>query len=201
MAGLGIDVLIEEVRVRQKPTARRTIIVDETGKIDHNDYDFWLMRVTSRSTGTQWAIDLSGPQYDIQFPGFRWDFLLKYFVKEVLAVVPFGTLAEYTARMIDAKGIVGLELEIGAGAMRRFHEVVDPAMEKKGLTWAIILGKEDKDYMRHGNKVLKVARNAIEAYVAGENLTKRRQKAERYEDRHEEEIDVERKRSAELLLG
>ena len=194
-----MNVLVEEVRLRLKSPARRTVIVDESGRINCNDYDYWLMRITSRSTGKQWAVDCSGPQYDIQFPGFDWSFLLKYFAEEIQTVKPFGSLEEYTAGLIDIKGLRGLELEIGSGAMRTFHETIDPAMEKKGLTWAIILGKPENDYMRHRNKILKVGRKAIEVYVARDNLTKRRQKAERYEKRHEEELDVERRRLRQLL--
>ncbi|CAO2649189.1 Nn.00g101380.m01.CDS01 [Neocucurbitaria sp. VM-36] len=195
----GMDVLIEEVRLRLKPIARRTVIVYEDAKVDFNDYDYWTIRITSRSTGKQTAVDICGPQYDIQLCGFDWDYLCRTYVEKILSVQPFGSLADYTAAMIDLKGLGGFEFEMGAGAMKVFHETVDPAMEKKGLTWATILGKNEKDYARHSYKVLKVGKKAIEAYVAGENLTKRRQKAERYEKRHEEELDVERVRLGQRL--
>lgn len=102
-----MDVVIEEVRLRLKPSARRTVIVNESGDIDCNDYDYWLLRVTSRSIGKQWAIDFFGPQYNIRFPCFDRGFLLKYFAEETQTGKPFGFLAEYTASLIDMKGLGG----------------------------------------------------------------------------------------------
>jgi hypothetical protein len=68
--------------------------------------------------------------------------------------------------------------------MQAWHDVVDPAMKKKGMSRAAILDKPATHYTRHKEKVMKVGKKAIETVVADQKLTKRRLKAERFDDRH-----------------
>ncbi|KAF1942664.1 hypothetical protein EJ02DRAFT_488220 [Clathrospora elynae] len=113
----------------------------QDGRFGLNDYDYWLMRVTSRATGKQWALDLMGPQYDIQLLCFRWTTMMNSFAEKELSVQPFGTLATYTAELVELKGMMGMGLEVGAQAMQAFHDVVDARMDNKGLSWNAILDK------------------------------------------------------------
>jgi hypothetical protein len=67
---IGMNVSIEEVNIRLKPLVHRIVIVYKDGRTDFDIYDYCLMRVTSRTTERQTALDISGPQYGIRFPDF-----------------------------------------------------------------------------------------------------------------------------------
>jgi hypothetical protein len=86
--------------------------------------------------------------------------------------------------------------------MRSFHAIVDPAMAKKKLTWKNILSKPQNDFVRHADKIMGVGKRAVVAFTKEEGpLTKRRQKVERYEKRHEDEVIMEETRMCEEILG
>jgi hypothetical protein len=221
-----MNVHIEELMVRITPPERRTVIsmlrpvnhgifndrllngipllVYATSRYDLNSYNHWLLRVTSRSTGKQWAIYLTGAQYDLPLPIFEWDFMQKHLINEILAVKPFGALEAYATAMTsgsNAKGTEGLMIGVQAGAMHTFHGIVDMRMEVKGLTWSSVLSKNEVDYQRHRDKVLRVGMKAMQEYVCYELLTKRRIKAERYDKRHSEELKAEEKEIVRMTLG
>jgi hypothetical protein len=183
----GLDVEIEEVKVRLRPEGPRTVILYENNQTDLNKYDFWLLRITSRTEGTQLACDITGLQFGHKYVAIPWEDHIGVYAKEILAVKSFGTLAEFATEVAKTKGVTGIQYDISARAMEAWHETVDAAMEKKGLSWAALINKPNADYIRHSDKVLRVGRKAIEAWVANQRLTKRRLKAERYDDRHEEE--------------
>jgi hypothetical protein len=184
----GLEVDIEEVKARIKPHGFRTVVMYDKNHTDFNDYDFWLMRVTSRTTGLQIAFDVTGAQYGQNYVAVPWKNHMNAYVEEILAVKPFGTLAEFAAQVAKTKGLTGMAYDISASAMQAWHKAVDPAMAKKGLTWVAMFKKPAVDYTRHSEKVLRVGKKAIETWVADQRLTKRRLKAERYDERHEEEI-------------
>jgi hypothetical protein len=90
-----------------------------------------------------------------------------------------------------------METAVQLGAFQTFHDAIDPAMKKKGLKWLNILFKNDADFTRHTDKILRVGNNAVKKSIETTHLTKRRQKAERYEKRHAEEVKAEEKRICE----
>jgi hypothetical protein len=196
-----VDVHLEEVLMRIKPPSRRTVITYSIPRVDLNDYDFWSIRVTLRSTGEQWSIHVCGAQYGMRKPGSPWILFAGYKVHKVLDVKPFGTLAAYAAALTQTKGTKGLEADMQTKAMQAFHDAVDPAMAKKGLSWAKIVDKGEDDYRRHSEKVLRVGCKAMEEFVLSQHLTRRRLKAERYEKRHVEELEKEEKEICEKVLG
>jgi hypothetical protein len=183
LTGLNVD--FEEVRAHVKPDGFRVVIKYAAGRTDHNNYDFWFMRMTSRTSGKQFAFDLSGLQFGIEYVISPWESYVAINIKEILAIKPFGTLAAFTAEVAQTKGVTGMHYDVSTRAMQAWHEVVDPAMKKKGLSWAAIFKKPATDYVRHKEKVLKVGKKAIETWVANQRLTKRRLKAERFDDRHD----------------
>lgn len=193
MSKPGLEVHIEEVKVRLKPLVECTVIAVEPGEeLDINSYrTHWCMRVTLPSTGKQNALDISGVQYSISHGDMPWESQLEFFIEEVQAVKPLGTLGKFAEEMADFKGTEGLEYEVGAGAIKAWHQTVDAAMERKGLTWADVLQKPEADYERHTRKILSVGTKAMWKYVAVTKLTKKRNKAERYEERHEYQLDGE----------
>jgi hypothetical protein len=73
-------------------------------------------------------------------------------------------------------------------------------MERKGLTWADVLQKPEADYERHTKKILNVGTKAMQKYVAITKLTKRRLKAERYEERHEDQLEGEAEELEQMYL-
>jgi hypothetical protein len=197
-----MEVCIEEVMFRLKMAGRRrTVVQYSDNSVDPNDYDHWFLRVTSRITGQQWAIDIAGAQYDIDASGIPWCFAEPEYIDEILAIYPFGTIERFSVEMAKTKSLEGMSIDVQAKVMEAFHAAVDPAMGRKGLSWATILCKEDKNRVRHTNKVLKVGRTAIEAHVRKENLTKRRQKVERYEKRHMDELFEEKNKINDEILG
>ncbi|KAF2031741.1 hypothetical protein EK21DRAFT_110637 [Setomelanomma holmii] len=194
-----MDVLLEEVMIDPKPPKRRTVLLYANGTFDPNLYDHWLLRVTSRTTGEQFAVDISGPQYDHHVCCGPWMKVEHQFVEEVLLVKPLGTLEKFKASTAELKSTAGLEADVQAQAMVAFHAAIDIGMLKKGITWAAVLSKADEDYVRHRDKALKVGRRAIDKYVQTTHLTKRRWKAERYEKRHPKAVEEERKLVDEIL--
>jgi hypothetical protein len=179
-------------------------LVYEGKKVDFNTYDHWILRITSHTSGKQWAIHVAGAQYDIMAASYNWDYMEKQYIDKVIKVQPFGALEAYTTAMTSgksAKSGVGLRIGVQAGAMLTFHAIVDMQMDRKGLTWANILGKKEVDYLRHRDKVLKVGMKAMEEYVSCEFLAKRRVKAQRYDHRHYEELLVEETEIVKETLG
>ena len=73
-------------------------------------------------------------------------------------------------------------------------------MERKGLTWADVLGKEEEAFQRHTKKILSVGTKAMQKYAAETKLTKKRLEAERYEQRHEDWLVGELKELEKLYL-
>jgi len=149
---------------RLVPPERRTVVHYHDNGVDLNDYDHWFLHATSRITGEQWAINIAGDQSAIGVPGIPWIYARHAFVKEVIAYFPLGSLEKYTVAMSQTKSLLGLDADVNIKAMEAFHAAVDPAMERKGLSWATILRKDEKDYVRHRNKVLRVGKKAIEGY-------------------------------------
>jgi hypothetical protein len=137
----------------------------ERGRTDFNDYDFWFMRVTMRTTGRQIALNIAGLQFGISNVT-PWETHNNAYVDKILAVKPFGTLAEFTSEVAETKGLTGMQYDISVSAMQAWHDSVDPAMEKKGLSWALIFKKFPDDFARHRDKVLKVGKKAMETWVA-----------------------------------
>ncbi|KAH7402116.1 hypothetical protein DE146DRAFT_455846 [Phaeosphaeria sp. MPI-PUGE-AT-0046c] len=180
----GMDMILEEVVLRPKSIIRRSIIHYDDKRIDFNDYDFWVVRVTSRTTGQQWAIHIAGAQYYMDKPFSLWHDFTEQWVHKILAVRPFGTLERYAKAKAQTKGTVGLEADMQIQAMQAWHEAVDPAMARKSLTWQAVLGKNEPDFRRHSAKILRAGMAAVEAFTRDAKLTKRRLKAERYEKRH-----------------
>jgi len=123
------------------------------------------------------------------------------YIDKIITVKPFGTLEKYAAATAETKGVDGMEVDVQMKGMQAFHAAVDPAMQKKGLSWAAILGKEEKDYVRHRDKIIKVGKKAVDNYVRATHLTKRRLKAERYEKRHMAELAEEQKKICIDVLG
>lgn len=197
----GMDVELEDILVRTKPPARRTIILRPDATIALNDNDHWLIRITSRTTRKQYALDISGAQHNHHIYLSPWATACSSFIAKILLVKPFGTLEKLVRDTSDLKDLAGLEAEVQADAMASFHAIVDIAMEKKGITWAAILDKDEKDYTRHRDKVLKVGRRAIEQYVQATHLAKRRLKAERYERRNPDLVEYGMGRIHDEILG
>ena len=166
---------------------RSDVIGAVNDRTDFNLYDFWFMRVTPRCTGRPIALNIAGSQFGIQTVS-PWKTHNTTHVEKIVAVKPFGTLSGFTTEVAELKGLMGMQFDISASAMNAWHESVDPAMEKKGLSWAKILKKSPTDFERHRDKVLKVGKNAIDMWVANQKLTKRRLKAERYDERHGDEL-------------
>jgi hypothetical protein len=178
--------------------------VYEGRKVDFNAYDHWILRITSHTSRKQWAIHVAGAQYDIIAVIYDWDSMQKQYIDKVIKVQPFGALEAYATAMTSgnsAKSGVGLRIGVQAGAMLTFHAIVDMQMDRKGLTWAKILGKKEVDYVRHRDKVLKVGMKAMEEYVCCELLAKRRVKAQRYDNRHFDELVEEEKKIVKETLG
>jgi hypothetical protein len=168
---------------------------------DFNDYDFWVFRATSRTTAQQWTIHLAGAQYGIHTPGSPWpDFETKH-VYKVLAVHPFSTLRRYVEKVAATKGLVGMEFDVQKDAMKAWHAAVDPAMAKKGLKWHDVLFKSHADFTRHTAKILQKGLNAIDSFVRDSRLAERRGKAERYEKRHAEALEEEKKGIDRDVIG
>ncbi|KAL1793184.1 hypothetical protein ACET3X_008166 [Alternaria dauci] len=189
----GLDVQIEEVRVRLKALTECTVMaVQPWEQLDLAHYqNHWCMRVTSPSTGKQTALDITGVQYGISHGDMPWESQLEFFVERIHAVKPFGTLEQFAEEMATFKGTEGLEYDVAAGAIKAWHQAVDPAMERKGVTWADILQKPEAGFERHTGRIIGVGTKAMQKYVAVTKLTKRRNKAERYDDRHEDQIEGE----------
>ncbi|KAG9196530.1 hypothetical protein G6011_01651 [Alternaria panax] len=189
----GLDVHIEEVKVRLKPLTECTVIAVESGEgLDFTPYrTHWCMRITLPSTGKQTALDITGVQYGISHGDMPWESQLEFFVDEVQVVKPFGTLEKFAEEMATFKGTEGLEYDVAAGAIEAWHQTVDAAMGRKGLTWADVLQKPEADYERHTKKIISVGTSAMQKYAAVTKLTKRRNKAERYEERHEDQLEGE----------
>jgi hypothetical protein len=202
MSKTGLDVHIEEVKVHLKPLVECTVIAPGPGEeFDIDSYrTHWCMRVTLPSTGKQTALDISGTQYGISHGDMPWESQLEFFVEEIQAVKPLGTLEEYAEEMAQFKDTEGLEYNVAAGAIKAWHQTVDAAMERKGLTWADVLQKPEADYERHTKKILNVGTKAMQKYVAVTKLTKRRLKAERYEERHEDQLEGEAEELEQMYL-
>ncbi len=189
----GIDVHIEEVKVRLKPVLECTVLAATCLEDFNMDpyHNHWCMRVTLRTTGQQTCLDVGGVQYGTIQVDMPWKSYSDFFVEEVQAVKPLGTLGEYVEAMTQTKGTAAIAFDVAADAMRAWHQTVDAAMERKDLTWEAVLGKEEKDYQRHTKKILSVGTKAMQKYAAETKLMKRRLKAERYEQRHEYEMEEE----------
>ncbi|CAN9397995.1 unnamed protein product [Alternaria sp. RS040] len=189
----GLDVHIEEVNVRLKTLTECTIVAVEPGEeLDLGYYQtHWCMRITVPSTGRQTALDITGAQYGISHGDMPWESQLEFFVEKIQAVKPLGTLEKFAEEMATFKGTEGLEYQVAAGAIKAWHQTVDSAMQRKGLTWADVLQKPEADYERHTRKIISVGTKAMQKYAAVTKLTKRRNKAERYEERHEDQLEGE----------
>jgi hypothetical protein len=202
MRELGLDVHIEEIKVRLKHLVECTVIAAEPGEeFDIRNYQIhWCMRVTQPASGKQTALDISGVQYGISHGDMPWETQLEFFVEEVQAVKPFGTLEKFAREMARFRGTEGLEFKIAAGAMEAWHQSVDAGMERKSLTWADVLQKPEADFERHTKKILSVGTKAMNKYVADQKLTKTRHKAERYEERHEDWLEGETMELEQMYL-
>ncbi|KAF1920192.1 hypothetical protein BDU57DRAFT_6225 [Ampelomyces quisqualis] len=199
----GLEILLEEVVLRRKSYNRSTTVRFTNNLMDLNDHDFWVIRATSHLTGQQWTMHLTGAQYNIhnEWCGMPWADFCKIHVHRILAIKPFGTLHKYAKTIAQTKTVKGMETDVQLQAVQAFHDAVDPAMKKKGLVWSNILFKNDDDFARHTEKILRVGNKAVQKYVETTQLTKRRQKAERYEKRHREEVAAEEKKICEEVLG
>ncbi|KAI4659654.1 uncharacterized protein J4E79_006189 [Alternaria viburni] len=200
----GLDVDIDEVKVRLKTPKEKSITAtDEPFDFENPNptvYIHWCMRVTHRPTGKQTSLDISGVQYGMIQGDMPWQPHTDIFVDEVQAIKPLGTLAKYADEVSQTKGTEGLRFEVAASAMKAWHETVDAAMERKGLAWADVLGKEEEAFQRHTKKILSVGTKAMQKYAAETKLTKKRLKAERYEQRHEDWLMGELKELERLYL-
>lgn len=179
-----MEIHLEEVVLRLKTIHRRSVITSSATSIDVNDYDFWVLRATSRTTGQQWANHLTGAQYYIPGHVSLWNDFSEKWVRKILAVLPLGTLQRGVKAVAQTKNTLGLEADVLVGAMVAWHDAVDPAMAKKLLTWRRVLDKNEEDFKRHSEKILEKGKKAVEKFVMGQTLSKRRSKAERYEKRH-----------------
>ncbi|KAF2845061.1 hypothetical protein T440DRAFT_502704 [Plenodomus tracheiphilus IPT5] len=95
LAGLlqGLKIQIEEINVSMYNIPRKTITVHPNG-FQHSNwpgYSHDLLRITSKATGTQWAIDISGGQYGITAVFWPWKQFNLLHVKDVEKIYPFGT--------------------------------------------------------------------------------------------------------------
>ncbi|KAF2832257.1 hypothetical protein CC86DRAFT_401024 [Ophiobolus disseminans] len=197
----GMDVILEEVLFSLNPPRRGTCISYGCKAVDLHDFDHWLIRITSCATGNQWAIDIAGAQYDSHISCIPWILACPKLISRTLAVLPFGTMERYAVAMADTKGTDGVEIDVQMKAMQAFHAAIDPGMARKKLSWAVILGKDEKDYVRHRDKILKKGTKAMGDFVLNSHLTKRRVKAERYEKRHFDELVEERNKICQDILG
>jgi hypothetical protein len=196
-----MDVVLEDVMLRIQPPMRTTLILYGENIVDFNDYEHWLIRVTSRISRKQWAIDIAGAQYGHHVSCAPWHVVLDNFIDRILLVKPFGTQEQLIKAVGEMKSVAGMEADVQAKAMEAFHTTVDPKMQKKGRTWTLILDKDEKDYARHRDMVLKVGRRALDKYVEATNLTKRRLKAERFENRHPDVVEADKTRVCDDILG
>jgi hypothetical protein len=195
-----MDVLLEENSLRIQPPKRRKVLTYSNALFDLNDYDFWVLRATSRTTAQQWTIHLCGAQYGIHTTSSLWPDFMKKFVYKILAIKPFGTIERYMTAVSKLKSTEAMEFELQSEAMRAVHSAIDPVMQKKGLTWCDVLLKPDADLARHSDKILRVGYRAVDAYVQSTQVTKR-QKAERFERWHEEALREDKKNIDEEVLG
>jgi hypothetical protein len=191
----GMKVTLEEVRFRVKLGHPSVVFLTRNKYINPSIQDFWCIRVTSTITQRQWAIHLSGPQYGKCEPGTNWNDFAREYIDGTFAVLPFGTLSRYTTATSQTKGMAGMNHDLAIRSMQAFHDTVDAGMTRKNLTWTDILHKSDEDFMRHADKVLRVGNKAVETFMKDlGSLTKRRQKAGRWDKRHAEDMKVEHER-------
>tara|TARA_R110002003_G_scaffold110_5_gene9293 strand:- start:6122 stop:6802 length:681 start_codon:yes stop_codon:yes gene_type:complete len=196
-----MDVVLEDVMLRIQSPQRTTLILYGEKVVDFNDYEHWLIRVTSRTSRKQWAIDIAGAQYGHHVYFAPWQVVLDNFIERILLVKPFGTQEQLIKAVGELKSVAGMEADVQAKAMEAFHATVDPKMQKKGHTWASILEKDEKDFVRHRDRVLKVGRSALDKYVEATHLTKRRLKMERFENRHPDVVEADKNRVCDDILG
>ncbi|KAH3916188.1 hypothetical protein HBH56_069970 [Parastagonospora nodorum] len=193
----GMSVTLEEISFRLDPSHPTTSLLTGQTHTQPCTHPLWCLRVTSTLTHRQWAIHLSGPQYAKLEPATDWlDFARSYIAPDSeFLVLPFGSLARYTAAVSKTKGVDGMRCDLSAGGMQAFHDTVDKAMGRKNLSWTKVMRKSDEDFMRHADKILRVGNRAVEAWMEGVGqLGKRRRDAERWERRHGEEMEREQER-------
>jgi hypothetical protein len=180
---------IQEVNVQLKAPARKTITVYSNGMVDHNSYGHYIMRLTSKVTGTAWVIDITGGQYDIRQPTHKWEsYILKY-VKTTGVALGFGTALQYVQAMSQLKGQAGMVYSVGLSAMKEFDKGLESWCEQSGLKLSDLAKLDDEKFWQAQKAILKVTRESVSTFAAKQNLTKARIKAERYDLRHPEEDD------------
>jgi hypothetical protein len=193
----------EEVLIRLKPQHARTLLVNPYSSLtsDLTTRDVWVFRMTSTVTQRTWALHLSGAQYHKPDIATFWDDFVHDHVACILSTKPLGTLSHFSHFQAQTKTLAGMQYDLQIRAMRSFHATVDPAMAKKKLTWKDVLSKPQDDFVRHADKIMRVGKRAVVAFTKEQGaMTKRRQKAERYEKRHEDEVIMEEMKLCEEIL-
>jgi hypothetical protein len=82
---IGLNFHLEELSLRILPPSRRTLR-SANASFDFNDYDFWVLRATSRTSAHQYAIHLAGAQYGIHSAGSAWHDFADAHVYKILGV-------------------------------------------------------------------------------------------------------------------
>jgi hypothetical protein len=193
-----------EVLIRLKHQHARTLFVNSCSSLtsDLTKLDVWVFRMTSTVTQRTWALHLSGAQYHKPEIATFWDDFVHDHVASILSTKPLGTLSHFARSQAQTKTLSGMQHDLQLRAMRSFHATVDPAMAKKKLTWKDVLSKPQDDFVRHADKIMGVGKRAVVAFTKEEGpLTKRRQKLERYEKRHEDEVMMGKTKMCEEILG
>ncbi|KAF1995141.1 hypothetical protein P154DRAFT_611366 [Amniculicola lignicola CBS 123094] len=187
----GIRFALEEVFVRLKTPTRTTITVLGNGQVLANDYDHRLLKVMSKETKATWAIDVTGPQYDIFSVAIRWDKYFEKYCMDLKKRIPFGTGERHLRQKATLHGVGAVMYQVGVLAMDQVNQAKENWKNDIGITLTELVALDKSAYKKARSKLLRAFHSAVDKYVQTTDFTDKFQRGVHYDNMHPGVSDME----------
>ncbi|KAI8935633.1 hypothetical protein NX059_007161 [Plenodomus lindquistii] len=179
----GLKVRMDEVNVKLVNIPRKTVIAHPTGFTHSNwpGHSHDILRITSKITGTQWIMDLSGAQYGISAAFWSWNDYSAQYVQSIENVYPLGTHKQQKA--IEAKiwGNTTLDCGVVGEVAAAMNAAVKVWEKKHKVKLADVIKLPDAQYLEMGKKLTDHMSKATQSYIKGLNITSKVRAIRMYE--------------------
>jgi hypothetical protein len=187
----GLPILIEEVKVglRQVPL-KTTIVYPHNGLRVPNwpNFSHNLLRIKHIKSKSQWAIDVTGGQFGIFEPFWKWEDYVTRFVETArpMLIYPLGTNKEVLEELGKLEGTPSMKFGVIQDFAKVMNESSSSFEKSQNTELAALLQISEDDYVQQKKILLQGIVGAISKYK--KSMEKKHiemyKAAEAYEDKN-----------------
>ncbi|KAH7069424.1 hypothetical protein FB567DRAFT_456590 [Paraphoma chrysanthemicola] len=199
----GLKVKLEEVNVSLEWVDRPTNITHPNG-FQHQNWpgsSHDVLRITSSKTGSQWIIDLTNYQYNIEQCFWKWNEFADLYVQSINAIYPFGTHHKEKQLLGKIKGNTSLDYGLVGEVVVIMNATIKQWAVQKNVKLKDIPHMSGKTYSTTVLSLVKAIQNAVREFIGNNDFTQRVQAVRKYEMKYAHVREQERRETENAFLA